>query len=541
MCLKDSRIMTEKNLCQDKPETIFSLAPTEGGKQFCELLASLRNIPGKKRLKLTSGRYLFRKKDATALRLPVSNTVVFGNDPVKHIGVFLDNLDNLVIEGGGAEFLFDGDMTAIVMQNCRHVRLENITIDYIRPRISEMTVLRTEENSADFAIHPDSEYSTDDCGRFCWVNADGIKEALPSHQIVQCMAPDRSSNLRTVIDPIRTASSFEMLDTRTVRFHYPEKVAFHAGETYQFRNPSRNEEGIVLDRCEDVIFDGLHLNFTPGLGIVAQMCQNLSILHHRHAPASGSGRVCAAFADCIQISSCRGNVVVADSFFSGAQDDPINVHGTYLGVESINGREVLLKFRQQETWGFLPFDVGDEICFVRARDLNRMNYYRVKTARQLDDFQVSLTLDSPVDGTVIPADFVVENMSAYPDISIHDCIFECYPTRGILMSSAGKCRIYNNEIRQTAARPAILIAGDANSWYESGGVRDVKIFRNHIRFCRNAAIEICPQVDGQTEVPVHRNIEIRDNVFEKCSPVTVKYRATADLRTDLPDGAVRPI
>jgi len=128
-------------------------------------------------------------------------------------------------------------------------------------------------------------------------------------------------------------------------------------------------------------------------------------------------------------------------------------------------------------------------------------------------------------------------MSSYPDVLIHGCTFECYPTRGILLSSAGKCRVCGNEIRQTAARPAVYIAGDANSWYESGGVREVKIIGNRFLFCPAAAVEINPKIEPGSGV-VHRNIEIRENQYEECSPVRLRYHSAEGVTTDLPPEAV---
>ena len=220
-------------------------------------------------------------------------------------------------------------------------------------------------------------------------------------------------------------------------------------------------------------------------------------------------------------------------FFSGAQDDPINVHGTYLGVTRIEGREAVLRFGHAETWGWLPYKTGDDVCFVRRKDMQRECFRKVENAELADPVTVRLTLDRPVDGVEDPELFVLENMSSYPDVSVHGCTFECYPTRGILLSSAGKCRVFGNEIRQTAARPAIYIAGDAESWYESGGVRDVRIIGNRFRFCPAAAVEINPKTEPGSGI-VHRNIEIRDNRFEECSLVHLRYHSVEGLTTDLP-------
>lgn len=53
------------------------------------------------------------------------------------------------------------------------------------------------------------------------------------------------------------------------------------------------------------------------------------------------------------------------------------------------------------------------------------------------------------------------------------------------------------------------------------------------RFCPAAAVEIDPKIEPWSGI-VHRNIEIRDNQFEECSPVRLRFHSTAELTTDLP-------
>jgi len=71
---------------------------------------------------------------------------------------------------------------------------------------------------------------------------------------------------------------------------------------------------------------------------------------------------------------------------------------------------------------------------------------------------------------------------------------------------------------------AILIAGDANYWYESGGVKDVTIRNNHFtdlcltsmyQFCE-AVISIYPEIPkpDPARPAFHRNIRIENNRFD---------------------------
>lgn len=62
---------------------------------------------------------------------------------------------------------------------------------------------------------------------------------------------------------------------------------------------------------------------------------------------------------------------------------------------------------------------------------------------------------------------------------------------------------------------AILIADDANSWFESGPVRDVTIRGNRFIHCGEPVINIWPENrTARTDEPVHRNIRIEGNFFQ---------------------------
>ncbi|MBE6377452.1 MAG: hypothetical protein E7051_01390 [Lentisphaerae bacterium] len=507
---------------------------------FENALKTLAGMPPPRVLSLKAGVYRFDKADSIARMIFVSNTISQNEDPVKKIGLLLENMEDLTVEGNGATLLMNGDMSAVIMTGCRNITLKELCIDYVRPRVSEMTAEKVDKCKVLFKPHADSLWKIDGNGEFCWVDADGALETRDSWQVVQCATADNSSNLRSVFNPLKEAEKFEVI-SGGIEFTYREAPPVKAGEVWQFRHPSRRANGIVIANCENVTLDGMKLFFTPGLGVVGQMSRNITIRNHRHAPAPGSGRRCSAHADCIQISSCYGRVDIGNCFFSGSQDDPVNIHGTYLEVVKISGCEAELRFCQSETWGWMPFAQGDEVCFVDRNDMCRKEFCFVAAVKGVWGDTVKITLDRDMEKFADSGHFVLENMSAYPDADVHDSVFECYPTRGLLLTSAGKCRVFNNEFRQTAARPAIHISGDANNWYESGGVRDVQIFRNRFRFCRDVAVNIMPAVPEPGEDTVHRNIRVFDNRFEECSKLLLRSCSVSDLTHDIPEESVETV
>ena len=293
---------------------------------FAKVLKEIKETGGPAVISLQPGRYLFHKNESGICSQPVSNTVAYdGNIPHKHVGLLLDGLSDLTIEGNGAEFIFDGDMSGIAMLNCRNIVLRNFSMDWLHPRVAEMRCTASREHEACFELHPDSR-AVIQSGKLFFLNPDGLPERAEKW-IAQCAAADGESNKRSVFHPYAEAVECSEPAPGKFQFRYQEPQNIEVGSVWQFRNPVRNENGIFLHQCENVELDHLRLYFTPGLGVVAQLCRDLNIHDHIHAPKPGSGRVCAAFADCIQISSCRGKVRIAGSCFSGSQDDPVNITG----------------------------------------------------------------------------------------------------------------------------------------------------------------------------------------------------------------------
>ncbi len=88
-------------------------------------------------------------------------------------------------------------------------------------------------------------------------------------------------------------------------------------------------------------------------------------------------------------------------------------------------------------------------------------------------------------------------------------------------STLGKVLVENISFESSGS--AILIAGDANYWYESGGVKDVTIWNNEFRYpCMSSEYQFCegiisifpeiPEVD--VKYPFHRNKTIESNHFK---------------------------
>ena len=233
----------------------------------------------------------------------------------------------------------------------------------------------------------------------------------------------------------------------------------------------------------------------------------------------------------IWVSGCRGMIDIRNSRFSGAHDDPINIHGTHLRVtEFLSPNRLKVRFMHDQTFGFEAFFKGDDIELVDPLSLLAVEKAKVKEAKLVTPREMELTLSGPLSPEVIQRkDLVVENVLWTPEVRITNNYFERIPTRGILITTRRKSLIEGNTF-YGMQMSGILVADDGLSWYESGPVHDLTIRRNTFFNCGEPVINIDPE-NREYKGAVHKNITIEENYFymRKNSSSVIRAKAVDGL------------
>ena len=467
------------------------------------------------------GRYDLFREYAAKVKYHISNT---NSDPYtpKAIGLYFKDASHFKIEGGGAQLFFRGKMIEVCIDNSKNITINNLHLDYHRPTVSEFTALSVSEKSAIIEIHKDSTYKLNN-GRITWI---GEGWELKLDRYSQEHDPMLNKTWRTGRG-LMNGYKAEQLDGRKLKLTFPKKTPFTAGHTYQHRNAFRDCVGVFQVHSKDILWTHSGLHFLHGMGVVSQFTENITFDHVQIAPRKESGRTCAAWADMLHFSGCKGQITIKNVTFSGANDDAINVHGTHLAImDNPEANKVLVAFKHRQTFGFQPFFKGDEIEFIRQATLTPYSSNKVVDVERKNDKEFLLTLEKPAPDNIAKND-AIENVTWTPDVKVSHCKIYNIPTRGFLLTTRGKVVIENNYFHRTRM-PAILIEDDARGWFESGYVTDMLIQKNQFFEC--APIHISPKT--KKHIPgecVHSNIRIIDNTFITTQPNIVSAQSVKNL------------
>lgn len=478
-------------------------------------------------IKFRPGRYDWQREGLVKRKLAISNTNDCP-DEEKAIAMELVGAKHLRIEGAGAQFFCRGKMIEVHLEEAKHVVLKGFAFDYERPTVSEYTATEVGDKYALIRIHKDSKYRIEG-GRLIWVG-EGWELPADSRQ-AWCQTQSADGTCARRGGPGMTEARVTEIEPGLVRYEFDKNPGFAVGPTYQQRCYTRDCCGIFCDRSSNIRYEGLKLHFMHGMGVVSQFSENLSFDKLTVAPRPESGRTSSAWADILHFSGCSGQITVRDCLLSCANDDAINNHGTHLCLTacSADRKQVTVKFMHKQTFGFAAFRPGDEVQITSSRSLLPLGTAKVKSAElAADGRSMQLTLNRPLpEGVKLDAD-VLENVTATAALTVENCRVQRITTRGFLITTRRPVLIRNCVFDRTGM-PALLMEDDANHWYESGPVHDMRVENNQFIQCAEPVISFNPMV-AEHAGAVHRHILIRGNRFELQKGTLLKLKSTDDVR-----------
>jgi hypothetical protein len=295
------------------------------------------------------------------------------------------------------------------------------------------------------------------------------------------------------------------------------------GDVLTFRQGwQRPHPAGTVYRSRDTALIDCPIHASHGMGLLAQRSENIRLSGGGVFPRKETGRYFSTSADATHFSNCRGLVRAENGLYEGMMDDAINVHATCLRIEEkLDARTIRCRYVHGQSIGFETFLPGETLRFIQAKWLTPRDPRKVRAVRRLDTSRLLITLDGDIPGDLGAGD-AVENADWFPEVVFRGNTVRHNRARGTLFTTSHRVLVENNTF-EAIAGSAILLAGDANGWYESGACQETLIrgnlFRDNLtsRFqFTEAVISIYPEIPdlkGQRE-HYHRNVRIEDNTFE---------------------------
>jgi hypothetical protein len=431
--------------------------------------------------------------------------------------------NNLVIDGRGSRLIFHGEMQPFTFDNCKNITLKNIIIDWENPLIAQGEVLKVNDQYIELGINhkefphrlQDNKliFETYNYQQNSWKSTMEFdrkgRYIVPQTGDNGCLGNDWKEYLAEATMP------------GVIRLHHNFSRKPTVGNFLVLRHAERTHSGVFIFESKNIKIEKLTLYHAAGLGILAQFSENLTFNAYRAIPNRSKNHYFGGGDDGLQISNCRGQVTVTNCEFAGLMDDPINVHGTSVQVqEIISDRELKCKFMHPQSVGLNWGHKGDKISFIENTKMNSMGAATVVEFKPIDKDYFILTFAAAIPQELEIGD-ALENLTWSPNFTVKNTHFKNCRARGLLVSTPGKVVIENNIFESSGS--AILIAGDANGWFESGAVNDVLIKNNTFtELCNTSSYQFCeaiisifpiiPQLDTDTPA-FHKNIRIEGNQF----------------------------
>ncbi|WP_162996519.1 alpha-1,3-galactosidase-related protein [Mucilaginibacter celer] len=452
-------------------------------------------------IKFAPGKYNFFPDGAFKTQLQISNTndVPYG---LKAIALMVDSSRFVNVASAGALINLRGKMIETYVNHSNNIKLCGLSYDYHRPTVSELTVTQLAVNYADVRVNKGDEFAVKD-SVLTWIG-EGWSYQPDGYWQQYNPATRELERIEIEQQQLRYVNTSE----NQLRIYFKQNPGFKTGLTYQNRDVTRDCAGIFIQKSKNISFNHVRIYFMHGMGVVSQFSQNLTFNHV--SVKARAGRTCAAWADILHFSGCSGKIEVANSYLSAANDDAINIHGTFLKItERLSSTEVKVKFMHNQTYGFDAFSAGDSVGMVNPASLLTYQSNKLLLVQKLNDKEFMLKLSKPLPVEMQTGD-VIENVTATPQVWIHHDTIEKIPTRGILLTTLRKSIIEHNVFNRTH-NSAIWINDDASGWYESGAVRDVTIRNNRFFECGGPVIGTLPETKVPVKKAVHSGIKILNN------------------------------
>ena len=350
------------------------------------------------------------------------------------------------------------DSSLIAVRSARDVTIEGLTLDYVSPTSVSGVITQTQGSSAVFAAY--EEFLTGETavrgGEF-WTSVNLFDASGdPAGEVYR----------EGVLEPVEGEPGKFVLPGVYGEVGQQVCVRFTSG-TYAC-------PALTLHDVEGLTVRDVCVRACPSASVYATG-DNADFTFERVTVASepGSRSLFSSNEDCIHIQGLRGALTLTDCTFEGIGDDALNVHSLAAVVSGVDGQTLTLANGRtgQAMTGWAS--AGDAIE-VYDRALNLLG-----TARAVRVRGDRLELDGVPDGTGAGA--ILHNASRVPEVTAERCTVRRGRARGFLLQAP--VAVVRDCTFEALGLSGVLIAPDAQAWYEMGPCREAVLTGNIFLRC----------------------------------------------------------
>lgn len=448
----------------------------------------------------------------------------------REIAFLLCDKENVTLDFGGSALVFHGRITPFVIENCKNVTLKNVIVDYDRPFYTEGVIAETGEDYFVLKINAEKFPYRVKNGSFIavapfWENdlADGInlflefdaeKRAPAYNSVLQIAVTGKNAKKNENAPIAQTTYLVEDMGEGYVKFVGSPPRGLKSGNVMTITHEKRMNSIIYASESENLRFENIEVTHGGAMGIVCQLCENVSVSGFRCELTERSKGLITLNCDALHFVNCSGVIDVENCVMYNMMDDAINVHGIYNVVSEVGEGRLTLDIRHFQQFGINVYKKGDVAFVAKKGTWDEFIPVSVNRAELINERQIEILTDSDLSNVVVGSEIC--NDSRMPEVRVCGCRTGNNRPRGFLVTTPKEITIENNYFANSAY--ALHFSGDTAFWYESGGVRNLKITGNRFDNCcyhfGEYPVLFSPVAKDKRTGYYHKNVLISGNRFD---------------------------
>ncbi|GAA4806901.1 right-handed parallel beta-helix repeat-containing protein [Olivibacter ginsenosidimutans] len=460
----------------------------------------------------------------------------------EQIGFDMQQLKGITVEGNNSSFIFHGKMQIARIDSSSNIAFKGFSVDWDRPFISQAVITATTDSTLDVRIDRRNYPYTIERDTIFFYGEDWKLPVLNVYNNLYDKAR-KEIVYHTWDNPLGDifTQKAEELPNGNVRFHGQVKIKPDSGTFVSLFHLRYAIVGFEIKNSTEVLLKDLCIYHALSHGVLGIRSENITMDNASMMVNDTKGRVFSIIADASHFINCKGTIKVENCAHTGQGDDFINVHGTNAKILAIVDKHTVLL---NERGGYNG--VGDEVWLVDSGTAQRTDSLQIAAIKAVYDQEklrgYEVTFNEKLPSTVNTNDFI-ENKTWTARLELRNCrILKRHRARGILVTTPQEAIIENNYFR--TAGTAILIEGDLDFWFESGAHRNLLIRNNVFEDCLTsgnahgnrgewgeAVITITPSHKPSSvhDVPYHQHIRILHNTFKVFDAPLIRARSVDGL------------